>query len=229
MNIVIKLNYTEKMKVLSYCSNLREKGHWGSSDFVTPEEQELFSIVEKSEGSVELSHYMLQLLLNWIDESTSSGKYLIDEDISIINNLYAGINGYHLEIQKNYNSAVNDTLKLIKKLDSFTESSEHVFEKFTDQKLLSQSEELFNRIDILNSKFRNLENDFMNLRNEFEAGRKKHSIFSMIRNKTNKNESIKNTASAEKAEEKKSEKKEMSADDLVRNAEISAKKLKKHF
>ena len=75
MNIIINIKYTEKMNLLEFASEKKNKGHWGSSSFLIPEEENLVSIIEKCDDRLEVSFSQLSLLLNWISEGTSGGLF----------------------------------------------------------------------------------------------------------------------------------------------------------
>ncbi len=91
----IKINQSEKSRLLSFYEDMENKGHWGSSAIEIPEEKGLFDVIINSEDKLKLSIRQLELLCDWIFNATGEGVLLLPVDISVVKKIQKVINDYY--------------------------------------------------------------------------------------------------------------------------------------
>jgi hypothetical protein len=177
LNITIKFKHSEKMKLLKYAEAVRDKGHWGSSSLLTPEENILYDIIEKKE-IIELTLPFLKILINWVSDNTTLGSVLTMEDIGIINKLYEGINKLYAIIRNEYEVDIIILEKLVDHLNEISGEKDGIKFKspqinYSDNKMQLQITELKNEVITLRKNNREL-------KNSIEAEKKKFRLSKLL-------------------------------------------------
>lgn len=163
MNINITFSYIEKMRLLNHASNILHGGHWGSSDLLIPEQQQLLNIIEESDGPLDLPFNLFKMLVDWVYEGTHEGTHQLPEDISIISKLSDSINQYYNNINEEYIFSLNkikDTINIVNGLLSIniTNTNEFKGSSLNDTQL-----EVLNEIKSINNRLYHLEELINNL------------------------------------------------------------------
>ena len=91
----IKINQSEKSRLLSFYEDMKNKGHWGSSAIEIPEEKGLFDVIKKSDDKLKLSIRQLELLCDWIFDASGEGALLLPDDISVVKKIQKVLNDYY--------------------------------------------------------------------------------------------------------------------------------------
>lgn len=133
----IELNQREKTRLLSFYNEVRNAGHWGSSDITIPEEKILLDLISNSGSNLNLTLHQLEMLSEWIYSSTGEGFILIQEDAVLINKIQNELNVYYSDIFKKYSSELDRLADVLIK-----------FNKISHNKLFSAGEiKLSDKVD----------------------------------------------------------------------------------
>ena len=98
--MILKISQTDKKRLLFYADQtISESLHWGNGAIIIPDEQILYDAIKETKGKLTLNSFQLKLLLNWIFDATGEGKFLLGEDISIINKIISEIKKYHNKLK----------------------------------------------------------------------------------------------------------------------------------
>jgi hypothetical protein len=106
------------MRLLNHASSILYGGHWGSSDLLIPEQQQLLNIIEKLDGPIDLPFKLFKMLIDWVYDGTHEGTHQLPEDILIINNLSLTLNDYLDNFKDYYDHTLIDITKIQSVLNS---------------------------------------------------------------------------------------------------------------
>ena len=92
--IQIELTKRDLARLVQYIEMSISKGHFGSLEMITPEENLLLDKIKNCDGILEISLIKYKLLIEFIYEATEQGTALIIEDSIIINKFYNSLDKY---------------------------------------------------------------------------------------------------------------------------------------
>ncbi len=95
--IAITVTEQEKKQLIFFAEKALQGGHWGSGELEIPEERQVYEIILRSSGTVELTMRQVELFLNWFFEATQHGTYLLPEDMSILEKIVYKLYGHYNE------------------------------------------------------------------------------------------------------------------------------------
>ncbi len=101
-NLSLQCSKSELNHLIGCAERVLSAGHWGSSDILIPEEQNLLAMLKKSRGTLNLSPFYFKMLIDWIGSATGEGTVLLPEDQSIIEQCRSVFEGYHEAVERDY-------------------------------------------------------------------------------------------------------------------------------
>jgi|GEM_PF-3279121 len=101
-NLSLQFSKSELHHLAGCAERVLGAGHWGSSDIIIPEEQNLLAMLKKSRGTLNLSPFYLKMLIDWIGAATGEGTALLPEDQSIIEKCRSVFEEYHEAVERDY-------------------------------------------------------------------------------------------------------------------------------
>jgi len=182
MKILITFNYTEKMRLLNHASSVLHGGHWGSSDLIIPEQQELLKILENMDGPLELSIYFFKMLIDWIYEGTHEGTLQLPEDIIIINKLSGSLKICYENKKEKYISELkelNDMDEILSQLLNKNNESFHSSNQYEESAIKDNQNIILNELKSINQRLDCLEDLISNALTENGRSRKVTSFKSI--------------------------------------------------
>ncbi len=172
--IGLNINSMERKRMMHYAEHsLFEKAHWGDGEVLIPEEKMLYDQLKEETEKLELTFTQFKILINWFFESTNDGKFLMEEDSSILTVLVIALQIYNKENNIFSSIVVEDittAIDLLKTLfiikwpkDQYVNNYNSVNEKI--EKITENKEELDQYKTVLLKKFQkknNIINDELN-------------------------------------------------------------------
>jgi hypothetical protein len=119
----IKINLSEKYRLISFYDDMQNEGHWGNSAIEIPEEKELFNLINKSEGEITLTINQVELLGDWIFNATGEGVLLLPDDITLIKKIHKVLNEHYSELYNKYSAELSLLENIIFKLRKISPES----------------------------------------------------------------------------------------------------------
>jgi len=101
-NLSLQFSKSELNHLIGCAERVLGAGHWGSSDILIPEEQNLMAMLKKSRGTLNVSPFYLKMLIDWMGSSTGEGTALLPEDQSIIEKCRSVFEEYHEAVERDY-------------------------------------------------------------------------------------------------------------------------------